>query len=149
MVKRPHDQRLPPERRVKKGADFDRAYRGKKSASDPFLVVYAAANDLPHARLGLSVGRRVGNAVRRNRWKRLLREAFRRSQAELPAGRDFILIPRPDVEPSLPTLVHSLVKLARIAAKKVSAAENAERRDANRNRGDEKDDDRGSERRKR
>ncbi len=128
MVNRVNDQRLPPERRVKKGADFDRAYRARKSASDQFLVVYAAANGLSLARIGLSVSRKVGNAVRRNRWKRLLREAFRLSQSQLPTGRDFILIPRPDAEPTLAALSKSLIKLSRIAARKVSEAENVARR---------------------
>ena len=135
------DQRFPADRRVKKGGDFDRAYRGRKSAADTFVVVYAVSNGLARARLGLSVSRKVGNAVRRNRWKRLLREAFRLSQGQLPVGMDFILIPRPDAEPELKSLSKSLVKLARIAAKKVATAENEKRRKGEEEKGRKADED--------
>lgn len=55
------------------------------------MVVFVAPNGLGHARLGLSVGRRVGGAVRRHRVKRLLREAFRLEMAQLPAGYDLVV----------------------------------------------------------
>lgn len=55
------------------------------------LVIYALPNDLPHARLGLSVPRRVGRAVARNRIKRLLREVFRHHQHDLARGYDFVI----------------------------------------------------------
>ena len=65
--------------------------RGRRS-SDGLLVVYAAANDLGYPRLGVSVGKSSGGAVQRNRLKRLLREAFRQSQEQIPAGFDYVLI---------------------------------------------------------
>src|SRR3954468_15974350 len=85
---------FPPEHRVRKQADFDRAYKARQFAADGVLVVNAAENGLPHSRLGLSIGKIVGNAVVRNRWKRLIREAFRLSRAELPTGLDFIVRPQ-------------------------------------------------------
>ncbi|HZZ72780.1 MAG TPA: ribonuclease P protein component [Pirellulales bacterium] len=122
------NQRFSAAQRVKKGADFDRAFRGRKSAADANLVVYAARNDAANARLGLSVSRKVGNAVRRNRWKRLLREAFRLAQASLPRSIDLILIPRADAEPELRRLSKSLVKLARQATQKIARSESEARR---------------------
>jgi ribonuclease P protein component len=69
---------------------------GAKIVRGP-LVVFARANDLPHARLGLSVSRRVGSAPRRNQIKRRLREAFRLLQHDWPAGRgyDLVIVVRP------------------------------------------------------
>ena len=84
------------------------------------LVVYAAPNDVGHARLGLTVSRKVGSAVCRNRWKRLLREAFRLSQQELPA-LDLICIPRPQAQPELTHLCDALPNLAHRLAKRTQA----------------------------
>jgi len=59
------------------------------------LVFYARPNALGHHRLGLTVPRRVGTAVRRNRIKRLLREAFRLQQHDLPGSYDLVVVVRP------------------------------------------------------
>ncbi len=65
-----------------------------KQARGP-LAVFSRPNDLGHPRLGLSVSRRVGNAPRRVRIKRLLREAFRGHQHDLPVGYDLVIVVRP------------------------------------------------------
>ena len=83
--------------RLSRSADFDRVYREGRSHASRHLVVYAfprtSAEDDP--RLGVSVGRKVGGAVERNRMKRLLREAFWSAAGELPDGHDFVLVARP------------------------------------------------------
>ncbi len=59
------------------------------------MVVYGAENGRDHPRLGISVGRKkIRSAAARNHVKRLLREAFRLSKAELPAGIDLVVVPR-------------------------------------------------------
>ena len=108
------DQRFLSEYRIRRGADFERAFRRRCTASDRLLLVFGCANGLAYPRLGLSVSRKVGTAVVRNRWKRLLREAFRLSRQDLPAGIDLIVVARPGVKPSLSALRESLPRLVGI-----------------------------------
>ncbi|MFH0982519.1 MAG: ribonuclease P protein component [Planctomycetota bacterium] len=101
--------------------DFERVVRTACSAADARLVVYLAGNEGGCSRLGLSVGKRVGPAVKRNRIKRLIREAFRRLQHDLPAGVDVLVIPRCADHPSLEGYQHSLRVLTRRAGGKLKA----------------------------
>jgi ribonuclease P protein component len=113
-------RRLLSEYRIRQGVDFKTAYDRRCSASDGCLLIFGAANDLPHPRFGLSVSRKVGNAVARNRWKRLIREAFRLTRAKLPSGIDLVVIPRSTKPPELAALMESLPRLARRIEKKLS-----------------------------
>ena len=112
------DHRFLPEYHIRRSRDFERAYRRRASASDRRLLVFGHENGLPHARLGLSVSRKVGGAAVRNRWKRTIREAFRLSRPRLPDGVDLVVVPRPGAEPELAGLMESLPRLAvRVASK--------------------------------
>jgi len=100
--------------------DFERVYAAKQSAGNALLLVFGAKNQLEHSRVGLSVSRKHGGAVERNRWKRLFREAFRLTRTELPVGFDLILIPRSGAVPDLLALCESLRQLAKQVAKKAN-----------------------------
>ena len=107
--------------RVRRAGDFRRAYQRRSSVADRRIVIFGHPNGLPHARLGISASRRLGGAVFRNRWKRLLREAFRLTRTELPEGIDLIVIPRREVKPTLALLLDSLPRLAMRVAKKIQS----------------------------
>lgn len=108
-----------PQHRIKRGLDFKRAYDAKASARDDLLLMFIAGNGLEHARLGLSVSRKVGNAVVRNQWKRLIREAFRLELSALPPGLDIVTIPVSREAPELAGLRRSLPALVRRAMRRL------------------------------
>lgn len=103
--------------RVKSTDDFRRCYNSGQRAGDGHLLVFAVANQLSQSRLGVSVSKKHGNAVARNRKKRLLRDSFRQLQHQLPLGFDLVLVPRQrtdstgaDLQKSLQRLVTKLVQ---------------------------------------
>lgn len=110
---------LPRESRLRRRAEFLRIFRSGARHSGSGLSVYAASNKYGWNRLGISIGRKHGNAVTRNRIKRLLKEAFRLENRDLPQGFDFICMPaKGSFKHSLETLRPLLERLARAAAGK-------------------------------
>ena len=84
--------------RLSRSAEFERVYRQGRSHGSRHFVLHAFPREAPadEPRLGVSVSRKVGGAVDRNRVKRLLREAFRAEATRLPAGLDVVIVARPD-----------------------------------------------------
>ena len=105
------DRRFRKSERLRLRKDFRRVFATRCSAGDETLVVYVARNGLSHSRLGMSVSRRVGPALRRNYIRRKIREAFRTSKADLPTGMDILCVARQRAGDREADLRSSLCKL--------------------------------------
>jgi len=79
-------------KRLVKGEQFKAVLARNLCVSNGLLRLYTAKNDCGYPRLGVSVGREWGSAVVRSRLKRVLREVFRQSQDEIPAGFDYLVM---------------------------------------------------------
>ena len=109
--------------RLTHALEFRAVYDAKLKAPSGPIVVFAKPNQLGHLRLGLSVGRRVGGAVTRNRIKRRLRDAFRAVAADWPhdsPGLDLVLVAR---SPRLEPMSALIERLDRAATKLAGVAE--------------------------
>jgi len=79
---------------LKNNRDFQLVYKKGKSAASKHIVVFLLKNNAGINRLGISVSKKMGHAVQRNRIRRRLREAFRLIEASLPCGHDLVILPR-------------------------------------------------------
>jgi ribonuclease P protein component len=110
-----------PRHRLTHAREFDAVYAAKLRKARGPLTLFALPNTLAWPRLGLAVGTRIGGAVVRNRWKRMIREAFRLQQHTLPRtddGTGYDLIVSVRAAPGQPcwTLPACMKALAELAA---------------------------------
>jgi ribonuclease P protein component len=90
----------PKRRRLSRSGEFDRVYRDGSSHATRYLVLYTfprKEEEREDVRLGVSVSRKVGGAVERNKVKRLLREAFWALADKLPPRHDFVIVARAEI----------------------------------------------------
>lgn len=80
--------------KLKQNYDFRRLYRRGKSYVTPFFVLYAAKGRREKTRLGITVSKKLGGAVQRNRAKRVITAAFRECLSEIAPGYDFVIVAR-------------------------------------------------------
>ena len=80
---------------IKQNRDFGLCYRKGRSFVSKYVIVYARPNKLPVTRLGITTGKKVGNAVCRSRSRRLIRQAWRENELLAPIGLDVVIVARP------------------------------------------------------
>ncbi len=111
--------RFRPHEHLRKPQEFQAVYDRRRSSADGTIIVYVRENGLPQSRLGLSVSKKFGGAVQRNRIRRLMREAYRLTKEHFPPGYDIVLIPRPQEEFTLDAFRKALKKLVPQAVRKI------------------------------
>ena len=74
--------------------DFLTLFKKGKYSASKYSVIYVKPNGKPFNRLGITAGKKVGNAVSRNRAKRLIRLAYRMSEVNMPVGMDIVIVAR-------------------------------------------------------
>jgi len=97
--------------RLRTRRDFRRVYQRGSRARGDHLIVVAFRRRSPGMRLGLSVSKANGRAIRRNKIKRVFREAFRLERPQLPGNFDLVLIPQPQPRYELAAVRLELVQL--------------------------------------
>jgi ribonuclease P protein component len=85
-------ERFPPEKRLRRRSDFERVFRRGRRLDGPYFLLIVLANGGRADRLGVTVSRKVGNATRRNRARRLVRESFRRREEGPGPTLDLVLV---------------------------------------------------------
>lgn len=80
--------------KLKQNYEFHRLYRRGKSFVTPYFVLYCAKGRRGKTRLGITVGKKLGGAVQRNRAKRVISAAFRECLPEIAPGFDFVIVAR-------------------------------------------------------
>lgn len=99
------------EERLRKKREFEKAFAEGKKISNRNLVIYIRQNESGFSRLGIVVSRKFGNAPRRNRFKRIIREIFRLNKEIIPKGIDIIVIPTKNTEMKFTSLKDAFIGL--------------------------------------
>ena len=87
--------------RLRKRVEFQAVFDNKLSKADKFIILYIKPNKFKYTRLGIVIGKKSGNSVKRNRFKRIVREAFRKIKSLIPENLDILVLPRKPLEISL------------------------------------------------
>lgn len=83
--------------RLRKNMEFKRVYSGGKNYWNRNLILYVRKNGLPNSRIGITITKKIGNAVVRNRIRRRIKEIYRLKLGNIKNGYDLILIPKKNV----------------------------------------------------
>ena len=113
---------FPKKKRLASNRQFKAVLDHGRRVGNSLLTLYMAPNQCGYPRLGVSVGKSSGNAVVRNRLKRLLREAFRQSQERIPPQFDYVLMISPSLSRRLKDPEEGAKVLASLTFRRVQEA---------------------------
>jgi len=111
-------RKFPAAARLRAAAQFTATLRQGGFAADDSLVIHVLPNQRRLSRFGITIPRRTGNAVVRNRWKRLIREAIRHRRGELPGGYDVVIRPKRGAVPQQAAITRGLANTLRRAIRR-------------------------------
>lgn len=98
---------------------FLRLYNKGEKVFTPYVIIYYRSNGLPFNRLGLTAGKKVGNAVKRNHARRLIRAAYAENEIILPVGYDFVFVARGAISDVKSGVISSVIRKKLVPALKV------------------------------
>ncbi len=110
--------------KLKENRDFRRIYNRGKSFVSPYIVIYVNKNRQNDIRLGITAGKKIGNAVKRNRAKRVITAAFRSQLPQIRDGLDFVIVARTRILDAKSTVVADALHTLLLSAGALKLKEN-------------------------
>lgn len=108
---------------MKSNRDFSRAYKKGRFCACKEVCAYYTANRTPYNKLGITTSKKLGNAVVRNRARRLIRAAYRLSESALPLGYDIVIVAREGIKDKKSTDIERFLKSRLVTDMKKSESE--------------------------
>ena len=125
--------------KIKENKDFLTLYKRGKYTSGKFVTVYYRKNYKNSARLGITTGKKTGNAVVRSRCRRIIRAAFSACETEFPRGFDYVIVARPECGTAKSTEIEAFFRKKAVPAVRNfrNSQKNTEKNPANGNKSDD------------
>lgn len=95
---------------IKSNKEFMKVYKKGKFSANRLVSVYFIPNKSPYNKLGITTSKKIGNAVERNRARRIIRAAYRNSETLFPIGFDIVFVARPDIVSAKSTDIEKFIK---------------------------------------
>ena len=95
---------------IKSNKDFMKIYKKGRFSANYLITVYFVPNKSPYNRIGITTSKKIGNAVQRNRARRIIRAAYRNTEKLFPIGFDIIFVARPDIISVKSTNIEHFIK---------------------------------------
>lgn len=95
---------------IKSNKDFMKVYKKGRFSANSLITIYFLPNRSPYNRIGITTSKKIGNAVQRNRARRIIRAAYRNTEKLFPIGFDIIFVARTDILNAKSTNIETFIK---------------------------------------